>query len=187
MSEGPPFQGGPSRTVSSETVDALVDLFARLILGRDREAPVVTVHVAGASASAVSEGSQSNSAGATAGATATGGSSASESATTAAAHPSVEVPLQAATAAEAADTTGEIRWYVVWANPVETAQAPTVGIWVGRHPRCWATLTSRLRGGTYPTSGARLRRARSEADARALWFTGGPVPHPTSEPAFHRV
>ena len=74
------------------------------------------------------------------------------------------------------------RWYVVWTAPETPA---VVGLWVGADVSTWDALESRLRGGSYARSGARLRRYASESEALEAWRSAGPRPRPTAAPLYH--
>ena len=174
----------PPDRIPVSAVEALISALAGLVIGvRDRQpassGTTVNVSVTGGTATA---GECSASANSSTGTEAQQGG------------PEVSVPLhgpkgRTVTISTTAPTSAgvEVRFYVVWRNPIEDTSRPTVGVWFGSHPACWDEICSRLRCGTYPTSGARLRRANSWADALQLWHNGGPHPRPLEAPSIFRV
>jgi len=209
MSSSPGGDHGPSEEAS---FGHLLTLFAGLLL-RDRPTttPSVTVtvntEVSGASAAASTLGGSaaaqgSSEAPAATPPTGTAAAFASTPGTAAAASGSAQAPAATAPEPPRAPAPAGVRvsvltgpplgppstwrFYTVWRNPLEGA-VETEGIWCGPHPATWDTLCSRLRGGTYPTSGARLRRANGPADALQLWYHGGPRPSPENPPRYFVV
>jgi hypothetical protein len=61
---------------------------------------------------------------------------------------------------------GETRYYCVFHNPFRLASE---GIWIGTAPAVWREIEAELKGQKLAGSGAYLRRAQSEREAREMW------------------